>query len=428
MAADNVSGINFLRSTVKASDLVISGSFVESLVSRESDTELVRTAITGNVRGPRFKGEGEQITIHESVIAGNLTEGLSFNNVNGTVRESSLSGNGFTGLSVSDAEVTAYSNRIAGNGRFEVDNNGSTIVDARGNDWGNKAGPSPGVIYDSNDEDGIGTVITTGPKRFSVLLPGMNPSGDDLEGELLIVGDVITPPDKTIKLMPGTSVFFSEVPQDSLFDLCSDHPSFPSSELHVMGKLEAVGTREHPITFAPARRTIFELDSEYGPGRAQWGAVNLTGGQGAVFENCYIFRAATGIHAREAGKVIVKDSVFTSNEVGLRFSRSDVQITGNVFELNNAGLRFHEDGGIVSGNLFDSNGTGIFVTDIPENVTLTGNTFRANRDYHIKLGIHVTEDVEIMGGEFVVPKGMVVEDLVFDKEDDPDLGKVILLP
>jgi hypothetical protein len=427
VSEDNVAGINFLRSTVKASDLVISGSFAESFVSRESDTELVRVAITGNVRGPRFKGEGEQITIHESVVEGNLTEGLSFNNVKGTVRESSLSGNGFTGLSTTDAEVTAYGNRITGNGRFDVDNNGSTLVDTRGNDWGTGSGPTADQIYDSSDEDGIGTVITTGPKRFSVLLPGMNPPEGDLEGELLVVGDVITPPDRMVRLTPGSSVFFSEVPQDSLFDLCSDHPSFPSSELHVMGKLEAVGTRDNPITFAPARRTIFELNPEYGPGRAQWGAINLTGGQEAVFENCYIFRAATGIHAREAGKVIVRDSVFTSNEVGLRFSSSDVEITRNVFELNNTGMRFHEDGGIVSGNLFDSNATGIFVTDIPENVTLTDNTFRASGDYHIKLGIHVTEDVKVMGGDFELSEGKTVGDLVFDKEDDPDLGRIILV-
>jgi nitrous oxidase accessory protein NosD len=428
VSEDNVAGINFLRSTVKASDLVISGSFTESLVSRESDTELVRAAITGNLRGPRFKGEGQQITIHESVVEANLTEGLSFNNVKGAVRQSSLSGNGFTGLSITDAEVTAYGNRITGNGRFEVDNNGSTAVDARDNDWGTGAGPFHEVIYDSSDEDGIGTVITTGSKRLSVLLPGMDPAAENLDGEILIVGDVITSPDGMVRLAPGTSVFFSEVPQDSLFDLCSDHPSFPSSEWHILGKLEAVGTRDDPITFAPARRTIFELDADSGPGRAQWGSVNLTGGQGAVFKNCYIFRAATGIHAREAGKVTVRDSVFTSNEVGLRFSSSDVEITGNVFELNTTGMRFHEDGGLVSGNLFDSNATGIFVTDKTENVTITGNTFRASRDYHVKLGIHVTEDVQVRGGTFELSEGKIVGDMVFDKEDDSDLGRVILLP
>jgi len=427
-AIDNVAGINFLRSTVNASDIFVTGSFTESFVSRESETTLNRAVITGNVRGPRFKGDGENVSVREAAVMGNLTEGLSFNNVKGTVRESSLTGNGFTGLSITGAQITAYGNRIAGNGRLEVDNNGSSDVDARGNDWGNISGPAPEAIYDGSDEDGIGQVLIGDPKRFLVLFPGMNPPTEDLEGELLIVGDVITSPDTAVRLKPGTSVFFSEVPQDSLFDLCSDHPSFPSSEWHIMGQLEAVGTRDNPITFAPARRTIFELDSGSGPGRAQWGAINLTGGKGAVFENCFIFRAATGIHAREAGKVIVKESVFTSNEVGLRFSRSDVEITGNVFELNNTGMRFHEEGGIVSDNLFDSNSTGIFVTDLSRNVTLRGNTFSASRDYHIKLGIHVTEDVEIIGGSLELPEGTAVEDLIFDKEDDEELGRVILLP
>jgi len=428
VARDNVAGINFLRSKVTATDLVVTGSLAESFVSRESEATVTRAFITGNVRGPRFKGSGERVSLSEVAVVGNLTEGASFNNVTGTVRESSLSGNGFTGLSVTNAKVTASGNRITGNGRFEVDNNGATVVDARNNDWGFGSIPDPKLIYDSHDESGIGTVLISDAKRFTLLFPGMVPPPGDVSGELFIVGDVITPRGRTLRLMPGTSVFFSEVPADSLFDLCSDHPGFPSSELHVLGRLEAVATSDKPITFAPSQRTLFHPDPETGPGKAKWGAVNLTGGQGAVFEKCYIFQAATGIHARDADRVIVRDSVFTSNLVGLRFSGSDVEITGNVFELNSTGLRFHEDGGIVSGNLFDSNATSIFVTENPKNVTLTGNTFRASRDYHVKLGIHVTDDVRIEGGQLEVPEGKVVEDLVFDKEDDPDLGAVILIP
>jgi len=34
----------------------------------------------------------------------------------------------------------------------------------------------------------------------------------------------------------------------------------------------------------------------------------------------------------------------------------------------------------------------------------------------------------IQGGEFKVPEGKGAEDFIFDKEDDPDLGKVTLLP
>jgi hypothetical protein len=82
----------------------------------------------------------------------------------------------------------------------------------------------------------------------------------------------------------------------------------------------------------------------------------------------------------------------------------------------------------VSGNLFDSNGTGIFVTDIPENVTIKDNTFRASRDYHIKLGIHVTEDVVVREGRFELEEDQTVGDMVFDQDDDSDLGKVVIIP
>jgi hypothetical protein len=428
VAIDNMAGINFLRSKVNASDLVITGSFADSFVSRESETALTRAYITGNVRGPRFKGEGENISIRESVVSGNLTEGVSFNNVTASVHESSLTGNGFTGLSVTDAKVTASGNRIAGNGRFEVDNNGSTVVDARGNDWGFGSVPDPKMIYDGQDEGGIGEVLTADPVSFSVLFPGMDPPSDKTGGEILIVGDVISPPDRTLSLTPGASVLFSEVPKDSLFDLCSDHPSFPSSEIHVMGRLEAIGTGDKPVTFAPLRRTTTKPDPGAGPGRAQWGAVNLAGGEGGIFENCHIFGAATGIHARESGEVVVRKSVFTSNLVGFRFSRSHVEVTNSVFEFNDSGMRFHENGGLISGNFFDSNATGIFVTGNPESVTLKDNTFRNSRDYHIKLGIHVTEDVEVEGGQLEVPEGKDIGDMVFDQEDDGELGRVIFLP
>ena len=427
-AVDNVAGINFLRANVTASDILVSGSLTESFVSRESDTKLKRAVITGNVRGPRFKGEGQTITISEVAIVGNLTEGLSFNNVKGSIRESSLSDNGFTGLSVSDAEVTAYGNRLTGNGRFAIDNNGSTTVDARENDWGTGSKPSPDAIYDAEDEEGIGPVLTDDPRPFALAFPGMPIPSLTPDSSLLIIGDVITQAGKTVTIPPGSSVFFSEVPTDSLFDLRSDHPSFPSSELHVMGEFVAAGTPEKPITFSPARRTLFELTTDNGPGRAQWGSINLTGGQGALFDNCYIFRASTGIHAREAGRVEVKNTVFTSNLVGLRFSRTDMNVHDNVFELNNAGLRFHEFGGLVERNLFDANATAIFVTDNPENVRIVDNKFINSWDYNVKLGINVTDDVVIESGVFEVPVGKVVDDLVFDKKDDPDLGRVIVTP
>ena len=112
----------------------------------------------------------------------------------------------------------------------------------------------------------------------------------------------------------------------------------------------------------------------------------------------------------------------------MRFSRSDVTVKDNTFQRNRTGLRFHDFGGTVEGNTFVRNDTAIFVTDNPVDVTLMNNVFRKSSNYHVKLGIHVTEDVEVRGGEFQVPAGKTVGELLFDKEDDGDLGKVILIP
>ena len=103
-------------------------------------------------------------------------------------------------------------------------------------------------------------------------------------------------------------------------------------------------------------------------------------------------------------------------------------IKNNTFQWNRTGLRFHEFGGLVTKNRFHGNDTAIFVTDNPENVTIRDNSFSRNQEYNIKLGIHVTEDVEVQGGDFGIPTGRTVGDMVFDKEDDGDLGKIILIP
>ncbi len=420
VAADNVAGVNFLRSKVTASELVVRGSLTESLVSRESETALVRAAVIGNVRGPRFKGNGEKVTVRESMVRGNLTEGLSFNHVRGQVTTSDLSDNGFTGLSVTDAAVTISMSRIAGNGRYAVDNNGITDVDARGNDWGSGSAPDPERIYDGHDEAGIGQVLTEGPVTFSMAMPGTELPPEPVRGEALIVGDVVTDPQRDLVIEPGARVRFAVIGQDTLFDLCSDHPGFPGSELVVRGWIDAAGTPSDPISFTQAGPVSVE--------GVQWGGVNLVGSRGGRFENCTFTNAATGLHAREAGWVSVADCAFERNLVGLRFSSTRIMARDNLFRYNDAGLRFHEFGGTVEGNTFEGNNTAVFVTGNPEGVFLKNNVFRASRDYHVKLGIHVTDDVVVKGGALRVPEGKKVGDLVFDREDDGDLGRVIFFP
>lgn len=425
---DNLSGINFLRSTVSAEDLFLRGNLIESLLARESETSLTRALFTGNRRGPRFRGEGESVDLTQILVRSSLTEGLSLNRVNARIKQSDLSANGFTGLSVTDADVVVRSTRLASNGLFAVDNNGSTDVDARGNDWGTGVQPLPETIYDGGDEEGLGMVLSDGPVSFNLVYPGMSMPEGDIQGSLIIVGDVTSPAGRTLKVLPGTHVGFAPTPQDSLFDLCSDHPSFPSSELMVAGRIVAEGTGEEPITFAstqPTRPLVATGEDVPDITRARWGSINLTGGKGGTFRNCIISEAATGVHVREADRFEMQGCLLSDNQVGLRFSRSNVSLRNNIFRNNVTGLRFHEFGGSVRDNRFEHNLSAIFVTDNPKDVTLRDNIFQDSVDYHIKLGIHTTDDVTVEGGTWEVPTGKETGDLIFDQEDDPELGRVI---
>ncbi len=420
VVTNNISGINFLRAKVTISDAYVAGNLVESLLAREADATIRRAAFVGNRRGPRFKGEGEPVLLDRVLSTGNMEEGLSMNIVRARIVNSDISGNGLTGLSVADAEVRISSSRLSGNGRFQVDNSGSTQVDARGNYWGSSNGPSPDDIYDGADEEGIGEVLTAPhlTEPFNLAFPGFFPETATLSGTLTIVGDVITSPKQDLKLLPGTSVTFAGVPPRSLYDLCWDHPSFPSSELQVLGRLEALGTKDSPVTFSPAGTGAVR------PG--MWGSVNLTGAKGAVFQYSEFSGAATGIHAREAKEVKISNSLFEKYDVGVRFSSTNMIVKDNIFRENKAGLRFHEFGGTVQNNTFDSNGTAIFVTSEPENVHLKNNIITRSRQYHIKLGEEVRSDIILEGGVFQIPDGKSADDMIFDKEDDDYLGKVIL--
>ncbi|GBE15660.1 MAG TPA: right-handed parallel beta-helix repeat-containing protein [Proteobacteria bacterium] len=419
---DNTSGINFLRARVRARNLLVEGNTLESFLARESDTDLSGSVFTRNRQGPRFKGEGEQVRMWDVASVGNLTEGMSFKNVKADILDSDLSDNGLTGVSVTDAEVSIGSSRIAGNGRFAVDNNGSTRIDARHNDWGKPGPPSRESIYDGTDEEGIGMVLTDDPTSFTLAFPGRPLPAGTQSADTLITGDVAVPSGRTVKLGPGARVRFAPIQEGSLFDLYSDHPDFSSSELLIRGKIEATGGTDDPVTFSRAAPPEW-TDIEPPP---LWGGINLTGGEGGIFRNCVISGALTGIHAREAASVAIEQCILEDNEVGIRFSRTHVSITDNIFRHNEAGLRFHEFGGVVENNSFDSNETAVFVTKNPQGVILRNNIFRNSADYHVKLGEHVSDDIRISGGIFEVPKGKRPEDLIFDRKNEDYLGKVIL--
>ena len=57
---------------------------------------------------------------------------------------------------------------------------------------------------------------------------------------------------------------------------------------------------------------------------------------------------------------------------------------------------------------------------------LRDNLFSGTLDYHVKLAEDVTRDLLLEGGALEVPAGKSLGDLLFDGNDEPGLGRVIL--
>jgi nitrous oxidase accessory protein NosD len=136
---------------------------------------------------------------------------------------------------------------------------------------------------------------------------------------------------------------------------------------------------------------------------------------------------STGLHVRESSGT-VEHCRFEENEVGLRFNSSRLDVRDNLFLGNGAGIRFHFGLPRIAGNVFRGNGTGVFVTDDPGTFTLAGNRFEGNRDYALKLGEPVDEDVPAPGNWWGPAGEAGVPAAVFDRADAEHLGRVLVDP
>ncbi len=419
----NTSGINFLRCRTTLEDVVITGSAMDPLLGRESETDISNLVISNNREGPRFKGEGSKLVISDTAVHHNMEDGLALSSVEARVVRSEISFNGLDGLSVTGGKVKVEDSSIRDNGRWAVDNNGEGIVEARGVFWGlEEDGKIEEAVFDRRDDPAVGRVLFRPFVRLHPghLFPDLPPASLRWSGEIRINGDCPLPPDSVLIIEPGTRVFLRPLAEGSPQDLLREHPNFPGSELIIQGgSVEAAGTAGEPVSFS-------------GPGEGvgtegRWGAVNIHQADMARFEHCFFTGAQTGLHIQES-KAEVKDSVFTGNGVGLRFHTTPILVTGNTFSENATGLRFHFGTPTIRGNRFQRNGTAIFISQDPGETVITGNDFIGSLDYHISLGEMVAVDIEATGNYWGGVDQEEISGKFYDASKWDHLGRVIREP
>lgn len=273
-------------------------------------------------------------------------------------------------------------------------------------------------------------------------------------GQIIVTGDVYIPPDVTLTVSPGTIVKFKRVEENmdnNLYGL--DSPYYPLAELIIRGKLLAIGTAEENIVFTSA---------EPEPMPADWGALNFLGSEGNVVKYTKLFYAYNGIHAHGSA-VEISDCEFVKNGVGVSFKveeetpgvpwfgkRSKVSITRSLFARNKGGIGFRSsDAEITHNEIIDNKFFGIWPKDnsnakISYN-EITGNKkgvylYQAqgtiiefnniydNKDYDIAVAEAQDYPVEARNNWFGSLNRQKIDEMIFDKKDDQDLGDVIIDP
>ena len=274
------------------------------------------------------------------------------------------------------------------------------------------------------------------------------------QGTIIVSGDIYVPPGVTLTIQPATTVKFKRIDETSdrnLFDV--ESPYYPQAELIIRGRIIARGTKKEPIVFTSA-----EIDAR----PADWGAINLLGSDDNIIEYVKILFAYNGIHAH-GSTADVAHSQFANNGVGISFKseeetpgvpwfgrRSDLTITDNLFYRNKGGVGFRNSDARISHNEMKNNKFfGIWpkenvkavvtfneITDNKKGVilyqtrglNLTNNNIYDNTGYNIAVAEAQDFDIDASQNWFGTINEQKIEELIFDHQDDPDLGEVKIKP
>jgi len=235
------------------------------------------------------------------------------------------------------------------------------------------------------------------------------------KGEVRIAGDVEIPAGAEVVVRPGTQIVFMPAGDN---DLYTGHPHFQGSELIVRGRFVAEGSPRQPIEFR-------YVDAKGDAG--SWGGLNLMASPWSSFAYCLFTQADSAIHSQES-TVVIEESIFERNQVGIRFHSSQILIEHNRLRQNDTAIRFHFGAPVICHNLIEGNRKGLFITSAPEDFLIRHNLFTRNNPYHVVLGETVAGDVDLRNNRWLDSSSSGFLDHFFDHQRDSALGTVLLTP
>ena len=231
------------------------------------------------------------------------------------------------------------------------------------------------------------------------------------QGTRRIAEFIEIPAGVTLLLAPGTTLRFAFVDRDG--DGVGD------AGLHVLGRIEAVGTPAAPITFTSA-------EPEPQPG--DWQGLVLDNSAGNLFTECGFEYAQHALHAHFSSARLERCRL-ESNIEGTRLGNSSLTIERCLVRGNvSKGLNFFGCSNRIRHNLITGNADGVFLFETDTNSVVEANNIVGNRRYDVRLGDFYRGGKQLGENWFGTTDLAAIRERVFDGENAPGLGRLEFTP
>ena len=266
-------------------------------------------------------------------------------------------------------------------------------------------------------------------------------------GEILVKGDVEVAEGATLVIMPGTVVRFAKIKAFGPEKMYTDKDNhFSRTEIFVLGKLYAQGTREKKIVFTSAAES---------PSPGDWGAINFNGSADNLLEYCEFMYAQTAVH-NHSSQIAVLNNTFKYNGTAIGSKNlPDVPVKCSMPVLYN--LVTENGGGVIIGggtaspvahneingneffgvylkkggraavrlNNINKNGKGVIFYATKE-ALLRDNNIADNKNYNISMLEGQPDDITARNNWWGTTDEKKILEKVMDKARDETLGRVDL--